>query len=128
VAYQELAKTKLTWEDKVKRFAEKFGPFTTKWDDYRAFHLCEGFYEVRWPKGNEARPPLIELDEKPSCACCGSRRPLFMRYLTDRNGGRHLVGQECYSALCDMKLVKHLDFASPIPETIQETVLHHRED
>jgi len=113
MSYQTLVKTKLTWEDKVQRFADQYGPFTTKCEDYRTFTLVEGFLEVRWPGVDRNRPPLIEVDEKPRCACCGSKRPMSLRYLTDRNGAKHLVGVECSRALNFRGQLKYLDLVMP---------------
>jgi len=110
-------KTKPTWQQKVDTFVAMYGPFTTRWDDFRSFRIVEGFLEVYWPGLQGKCPPLIEAEEKPRCACCGSARPMFLRYLTDRNGLKHMVGQECYSLLCEMKQIQHLDYASPIPHS-----------
>ena len=110
---QTPAKTK--WEQKVDTFAAMYGPFTTKWDQWRTFRVVEGFLEVTWPGMKSKIPPLIEIDEKPRCACCGSRRPMVLRILTDRNGATHMVGQECYHLLNSTGMVKILDFVSPIP-------------
>jgi len=111
MSYQTLVKTKLPWEDKVQRFADQFGPFTTTCDDYRTFTLVEGFLEVRWPGVKD--PPLIEVEEKPRCACCGSKRPMSLQYLTDRNGYKHLVGVECARALNSRGQLKYLDLVMP---------------
>ena len=113
MSYQTLVKTKLTWEDKVQRFADQYGPFTTKCADYRTFTLVEGFLDVRWPGVDPNRPPLIEPDEKPRCACCGSKRPMSLHYLTDRNGAKHLVGVECTRALNFRGQLKYLDLVMP---------------
>jgi len=114
--YQSLVKTRLPWEEKLARFANLFGPFTTRWDDFRSFREVEGYLEVYWPAMQSKIPPLVEMDSKPRCACCGSARPMFLRYLTDRIGDKHLVGQECYTRLVELKLVNHIDFNSPIPQ------------
>ena len=113
---QASPKPKATWDQKLQTFAAMYGPFTTKWDDFRSFREVEGFLEVYWPALNGRCPPLIEIDEKPRCAACGSRRPMFLRYLRDRNGLQHLVGQECYSRLVELKQVNHIDFNSPVPQ------------
>jgi hypothetical protein len=102
----------LKWERKLETFVAMFGPFTTKWDEFRSFREVEGFLEVYWPGLTGISAPLIEVDEKPRCACCGSARPMFLRYLTDRNGLKHMVGHECYGRLCELKQVNHIDFDS----------------
>ena len=108
-------KTKPPWQRKVDTFAAMYGPFTTKWDQWRTFRIVEGFLEVTWPGMQSKCPPLIEIDEKPRCACCGSRRPMTLRILTDRNGATHMVGKECAFLLNEMKMLNILDFVSPIP-------------
>jgi hypothetical protein len=113
------ASIKAPWQKKVETFASMFGPFTTTWDDFRSFREVEGYLEVYWPAMQSKVPPLVEIDSKPRCACCGSARPMFLRYLTDRNNLKHLVGHECYSRLVELKLVNHIDFNSPIPEPRQ---------
>jgi hypothetical protein len=113
------APIKAPWQNKVETFASMFGPFTTTWDDFRSFREVEGYLEVYWPAMQSKVPPLVEIDSKPRCACCGSARPMFLRYLTDRNNLKHLVGHECYSRLVELKLVNHIDFNSPIPEPRQ---------
>jgi len=113
---QAPAKPRPTWDQKLETFAAMFGPFTTKWDDFRSFRVVEGLLEVYWPGLKAKLPPFIEIQEKPRCACCGSARPMFLRYLTDRNGCTHMVGHECYGRLCELKQVNHIEFNSPIPE------------
>jgi len=105
-------KTKPTWQQKVDTFVAMYGPFTTKWDEFRSFRIVEGFLEVYWPGLKGKCPPLIEMEGKPRCACCGSARPMFFRNLKDRIGYVHMVGHECYTILCQMKQVQHTDFAS----------------
>jgi len=117
VSTQAPAKPKPTWEQKLETFAAMYGPFTTKWDEFRSFREVEGYLEVYWPALKAKCPPLIDKAEKPACAACGSARPMFLRYLTDRNGLKHMVGHECYSRLCELKLVSHIDFNSPIPDS-----------
>ena len=104
-----------TWERKLHTFAAMHGPFTTKCDQCRSFRLVEGFLEVTWPRMESRVPPLIEAEDKPRCACCGSARPMSLRILTDRNGATHMVGEECYRFLNSTGMVKILDFVSPIP-------------
>ena len=116
---QAPAKTKLTWDEKLDLFVAMYGPFALTTNDYRTFKEVEGFLEVYWP-GLHGRPPLIERDEKPRCAACGSARPMSFRYLTDRSGLKHLVGEECYRRLHELKHVTLLDFVSPIPEPDSE--------
>jgi len=111
--------TKPTWDETLDLFAKMYGPFTLTINDYRIFTEVEGFLEVYWP-GQHGRSPLIERDEKPRCAACGSRRPMSFRYLTDRSGLKHLVGDECYRRLHELKHVTLLDFVSPIPEPDSE--------
>jgi len=113
-------KPKPTWRQKVDTFAAMYGPFTTKWDQYRTFRIVEGFLEVYWPGMKSKIPPLIEIGEKPRCACCGSALPMSFRILTDRNGFTHMVGEECYLLLRHLKRVTFLDFVSPIPEPNSE--------
>lgn len=115
MAYQSLVKTKLAWQEKVDRFASLYGPFSTKCDQWRTFRLVEGFLEVTWPGMQSTCPSLIEIGEKPRCACCGSSRPMALRILTDRNGATHMVGKECAFLLNEMKMLSILDFVSPIP-------------
>ena len=119
MSHQAQVKTRLTWGEKLDLFATMYGPFTLTTDDYRTFKEVEGFLEVYWP-GLHASPPLIERDEKPRCAACGSHRPMSFRYLTDRSGLQHLVGEECYRRLHELKHVTLLDFVSPIPEPDSE--------
>jgi hypothetical protein len=114
MSYQQSVKVRLSWDEKLERFA-MIGPFTTAWDDYRAFTKVDGGYSVYYPRLGNAPHPLT--GEKPRCAACDSAKPLFFRYLRDRQGLMHLVGQECYSRLCEMKLVVHNDFVSPIPHS-----------
>jgi hypothetical protein len=114
---QAPAKTKLTWEQKLNIFAGIYGPFTTTWDQFRSFRLVEGFLEVYWPGLKSNLPPLIEIEDKPRCACCGSARPMFLRILTDRNGQTHMVGQECCSVLIERKQLRYTDYVSPIPDS-----------
>jgi len=112
-------KTKLTWDETLDLFVKMYGPFTLTTNDYCTFTEVEGFLEVYWP-GIHSRPPLIERREKPRCAACGSTRPMRFRYLTDRNGLKHLVGEECYRRLHELKHVTLLDFVSPIPQSNSE--------
>ena len=114
---QAPTRPRLPWEEKLARFANLFGPFTTKWDEFRSFREVEGYLEVYWPAMQSKIPPLIDPDEKPRCACCGSARPMFIRYLTDRNGDKHAVGHECYGRLCELRQVNHIEFNSPIPHS-----------
>lgn len=120
MAYQALAKTKLTWEEKVDRFAQQYGPFSTRWDEYRTFTVVEGFLQVYYPRLAGQTPPLIEIDDKPRCACCGSARPMSFRILTDKSGYKPMVGEECYRRLCELHQVTHIDFVSPIPKPNSE--------
>ena len=106
------APAKPTWQQKVDTFAAMHGPFTRKWDDYRSFRVAEGFLEVTWAGMQSKVPPLIEIEDKPHCACCGSARPMFLYYLTDRNGYKHLVGEECLLALRRLNQVTNIDSAS----------------
>ena len=119
MAYQQLAKTTLTWEETLDLFARVHGPFTLTTDDYRTFTEFEGFLEVYWPGCHQPRP-LIERDEKPRCAACGSPRPMSFRYLTGPGGLKHLVGEDCYRRLHELKYVTLLDFVSPIPKSDSE--------
>jgi hypothetical protein len=112
-------KPKPTWEQKLEAFAAMYGPFTWRWNEYRTFRHVEGLLEVFWPGIQSKLPPLIEIDDKPRCACCGSFRPMSMRYLTDRNGEKHLVGEECYLRLHELHHVTLPDFVSPIPQPQQ---------
>jgi hypothetical protein len=112
--------TKPTWRQKVDTFAAMYGPFTTKWDQYRTFRIVEGLLEVYWPGMKSKCPPLIEIDAKPRCACCGSALPMSFRILTDRNGSTHMVGEECYRLLHELRHVTFLDFVSSIPEPNRE--------
>ena len=105
--------TKTTWERKVHTFAAMFGPFTLKWDSYRHFREVEGFLEVTWPRMESKIPPLIETEQKPRCACCGSARPMSLRILTDRNGATHMVGDECFHLLNSIGMAKFLDLVMP---------------
>jgi len=109
------APVKSNWEQKVDTFAAMYGPFTTKWDQWRHFRIVEGLLEVTWPGMQSKIPPLIEIDEKPRCACCSTKLPMSLRILTDRNGATHMVGKECAFRLNEMKMLKILDFVSPIP-------------
>ena len=106
------APPRATWQQKVDTFAAMYGPFTRKWSEYRSFRQVEGFLEVSWAGMQSKVPPLIEIEAKPRCACCGSARPMFLYYLTDRNGYKHLVGEECLLALRRLKMVQNLDCAS----------------
>ena len=118
--YQTHVKTKLTWDETLDLFYRMYGPFTLTTNDYRTFKEVEGFLEVYWPGIGDRPLPLIERNEKPRCAACGSARPMSFRYLTDRNGLKHLVGEECYRRLHELKHVTFLDFVSPIPEPASE--------
>jgi hypothetical protein len=109
------APVKPNWQQKIDTFAAMYGPFTTKWDQWREFRIVEGFLEVTWPGMQSKVPPLIEMDAKPRCACCGSKRPMSLRILTDRNGATHMVGKECAFRLSEMKMLRIVDFVSPIP-------------
>jgi hypothetical protein len=117
---QAPVKPKPTWQQKVETFAAMHGPLTRRWDDYRSFRIVEGFLEVTWPAMKSKVPPLIEMDDKPRCACCGSARPMFLYILKDRNAMTHMVGQECLLALSAMKQIHHTDFVSPIPQPNSE--------
>jgi hypothetical protein len=114
---QAPAKSKTTWQQRVETFAAMYGPFTSTWDQFRSFRLVEGFLEVYWPGLKSNLPPLIEIEDKPRCACCGSARPMFLRILTDRNGQTHMVGQECCSVLIERKQFRYTDYVSPIPDS-----------
>jgi len=107
------APVKPTWPKKVQTFAAMYAPLTTRWDDFRSFREVEGFLEVYWPAQQGKCPPLIEIDQKPRCACCGSKRPMFLRYLTDRTGAKHLVGNECCRMLIEARQLRYLDLVMP---------------
>lgn len=118
---QAPAKPRPTWQQKLETFAAMFGPFTWRWNEYRTFRVVEGYLEVFWPGMQSKVPPLINPDQKPRCACCGSALPMSLRYLTDRNGDKHLVGEECYRKLHELRHVTLPDFVSPIPQFNQNS-------
>jgi hypothetical protein len=121
MATESPVKPRPTWQKKIETFAALYGPFTWRWNEYRTFRLVEGYLEVFWPGMQSKFPPLITPDEKPRCACCGSALPMSLRYLTDRNGDKHLVGEECYRRLHELRHVTLPDFVSPIPEFNQNS-------
>jgi len=106
------APIKLPWQKKVETFASMFGPFTKKWDSYRSFRIVEGLLEVTWPGMKSKIPPLIDPEDKPRCACCGSKRPMSLYILTDRNGATHMVGEECLLALHRINQLSTVDLVT----------------
>jgi len=94
---------KVNYQEKIAQFAE-LGPFETEAGSGVRFAECEsGFRAVE--SGPESQAPIVA--QKPNCGACDSAKPYIFYYLSDRFGQMHFVGFECYSRLCQRKLVTH---------------------